>query len=208
MMVKVCGMREAQNIAEVARLEPDFMGFIFYERSPRYAGEMPPESLDVLPPETQRVGVFVNASEEYILATTHRYTLDFVQLHGAESPEMCADLRAKGLGVIKAFGIASREDVESAATYNGTCDYYIFDTASATHGGTGRKFDHTLLASYRGSTPFLLSGGLGLEDAIHLTAPHPLCVGFDINSRFETAPGIKDPEAIEQFIKTIKNRTI
>jgi phosphoribosylanthranilate isomerase len=209
MLIKVCGMREAQNISEVARLAPDFMGFIFYERSPRYAGEMPPETLDALPSATKRVGVFVNAPKERILDAANRYALDLVQLHGAEPPEMCAALRAGGIGVIKAFGIGSREDVERAAEYEGTCDYYIFDTADASHGGTGRKFDHSLLAAYGGSTSYLLSGGLGPEDAPLFAAAaykNPHCAGVDVNSRFETAPGTKDPEAIKQFMKTVKTR--
>jgi phosphoribosylanthranilate isomerase len=209
MKIKVCGMREAANIAEVAPLSPDFMGFIFYERSPRYAGGMPPRALDALPPQTKRVGVFVDAPEERVLETARRYSLDLVQLHGSEPPEMCAALRAGGIGVIKAFGIGSREDVERAAAYEGTCDYYIFDTADTSHGGTGRKFDHSLLESYSGPTPYLLSGGLGPEDAPALATAarkNTLCAGFDVNSRFETAPGTKDPDAIEQFMGTIKNR--
>jgi phosphoribosylanthranilate isomerase len=209
MKIKLCGMREAANIAEVARLAPDFMGFIFYEPSPRYAGEMPPEALDALLPATKRVGVFVNAPKEQILETAQKYALDLVQLHGVEPPEMCAALRAGGLGVIKAFGIGRADDVRHAAAYDGTCDYYVFDTAAgAAHGGTGRKFDHSLLRSYSGNTPYLLSGGLGPEDTPALASAackDPRCVGVDINSRFETAPGTKDHETIKQFMKTIKH---
>lgn len=198
-------MREAQNIAEVARLAPDLMGFIFYEPSPRYAGAMPPEALDALSPQTKRVGVFVDAAHAAILDVAHRFALDLVQLHGAETPEMCVELR-RSFGVIKAFGVASCEDVERTAAYEGSCDYYIFDTAAPAHGGTGRKFDHSLLGSYRGDTPWLLSGGLGPDDAAHLASNIPaLCAGFDINSRFETAPGMKNPEEIKQFMKTVKN---
>jgi phosphoribosylanthranilate isomerase len=209
MLIKVCGMRRERNIAEVALSAPDLMGFIFYDRSPRYAGEMPPRALDTLSPATKRVGVFVDAPKERILEIARKYALDLVQLHGAESPEMCSALRAEGLGVIKAFGIGSREGVERAAAYEGTCDYYVFDTAGAEHGGTGRKFDHSLLTAYSGSTPWLLSGGLGPEEAPALALfarKNPRCAGFDINSRFETAPGTKDPEAIKQFMKTIKNQ--
>ena len=202
MTVKVCGMREAGNIAEVARLAPDFMGFIFYEPSPRNACGMPPEALDALSPETKRVGVFVDAPKEHVLAIAQKYALDLVQLHGSESPEMCAELRLS-LGVAKAFGIGSLEDVARTAAYEGTCDLYVFDTAASTHGGTGRKFDHSLLVSYEGNTPYLLSGGIGPEDTA--AAPSdPRCAGFDINSRFETAPGIKDPEAIAKFMQTVK----
>ncbi len=204
MKIKVCGMREAGNIAEVAKLTPDFMGFIFYEHSPRYVGDLQPETLTPLSPHTKRVGVFVNAPREYILEMVRKYRLDFVQLHGMETPEMCAELQ-RHVGVIKAFGVGDVSDVERAAAYEGTCDYYIFDTRSTAHGGTGRKFDHTLLAAYEGHTPYLLSGGLKPEDATALAMQEDLhCAGFDINSRFETAPGVKDPEAIKQFLKTIK----
>ena len=194
MKIKVCGMREQQNIAEVARLAPDMMGFIFYEPSPRNACATPPESLDSLLSTTRRVGVFVDAPREEILATARRYGLHFVQLHGSESPEMCAGLHDEGLGVIKAFGIATRDDVARTAAYEGTCDLYVFDTSSENHGGTGRKFDHTLTEAYHGATPFLLSGGLGPDDAEQLAGlRHPSCAGFDINSRFETSPGVKNP---------------
>jgi phosphoribosylanthranilate isomerase len=209
MKIKVCGMREERNIADVARLTPDFMGFIFYEPSPRHAGEMPPEALDSLSPATKRVGVFVNAPMDRILDAVRRYTLDLVQLHGSEPPEMCAALRANRTGVIKAFGIGGPGDVERAAAYDGTCDLYIFDTAAAAHGGTGRKFDHSLLESYRGDTPYMLSGGLGPDDAPTLASfvrKNPRCVGFDINSRFETTPGAKDPATIKQFMETIKRQ--
>ncbi len=206
MLIKVCGMRGPQNIAEVARLVPDMMGFIFYDRSPRNACSTPPDALDALAPGTKRVGVFVDAPMGQILETARRYRLDLVQLHGDETPAVCAELRDRGLGVIKAFGIASADDVERTAAYEGTCDYYVFDTADASHGGTGRKFDHSLLAAYKGSTPYLLSGGLAPEDAEDLAAslPCPRQTGFDINSRFETAPGLKNPETIEHFIKTIR----
>ncbi len=206
-MIKVCGMREPQNIEAVARLAPDMVGFIFYECSPRYAGGLPTDALDTMLPATRRVGVFVDVSQDYILETVRKYRLDFVQLHGAETPEMCARLKKAGHGVIKAFGVASREDVEHATTYEGVCDYFLFDTRSAAHGGTGRPFDHSLLNAYTGRTPYLLSGGLASEDAPRLASPkNPLCAGFDINSRFETAPGIKDPEAIKIFMETIKNQ--
>ena len=205
MKIKVCGMREAQNIAEVAQIAPDFMGFVFYKHSRRYAGGMAPEALAVLSPDTRRVGVFVNELRERVVATALRYGLDFVQLHGAETPDMCAGLRSEGLGVIKAFGVAAAADVARAADFEGSCDLYLFDTAGTGHGGTGRKFDHSLLEAYTGLTPYLLSGGLGPDDACALARPaNPLCMGFDINSRFETAPGIKNPEAIKTFIEIIK----
>jgi len=206
MRVKVCGMREARNIAEIAGLTPDYMGFIFYEGSPRFAGSLAPEALDILSPTTKRVGVFVNAPIDYILKTTERYGLNLVQLHGAESPEFCAALRKK-TGIIKAFGIGTADDFQNVEQYEGSCDYYIFDTKTSNHGGSGCKFDHNLLHKYTGRTPYLLSGGLAAEDAnLLLALKDDRCIGFDINSRFETAPGIKDPLQVKIFIKTIKNR--
>ena len=210
MMVKVCGMRDAQNIAAIARLTPapDMMGFIFHAPSPRNVCSMLPEALKALPSGIKRVGVFVDAPIERILETAYRYGLDLVQLHGEETPEICAELRGLGLGVIKAFGVALREDVDRTAEYENTCDLYIFDTRTTNHGGSGVKFDHALLENYRGTTPYLLSGGLGPDDAEHLAAArYPFCVGFDINSCFETLPGVKEPAAIEKFIKTIKTQT-
>ncbi len=220
MKIKVCGMRDAANIAAVAHLDPapDMMGFIFYAPSPRNACTTPPEALDALPSATRRVGVFVDAPADEILATARRFKLNAVQLHGTEPPAMCTRLRGEGLGVMKTFGIATAADVARTAPYEGTCDLYVFDTRvpdaapGTTHGGTGRKFDHRLLEAYQGTTPFLLSGGLGPEDALNalnaeqLTATrHPLCAGIDINSRFESAPGVKNPATIQQFLKNFKN---
>ena len=208
MKVKVCGMREAQNIAEVAELLPDFMGFIFYAGSPRFAGTLAPESLNILSPETKRVGVFVNAQEGYMLETIEKYGLDLAQLHGTESPKLCAALR-KRTGIIKAFGIGGKEDFEPVKQYEGYCDYYIFDTKTPVYGGAGHPFDHRLLKVYAGETPYLLSGGLALEEAKALASfESNRCIGFDINSRFETAPGRKDPLQIKLFMNTIKNLRI
>lgn len=205
MKVKVCGMRSPQNIADVAVLRPDYMGFIFYEKSPRYAGDLSPDVLDILPASTARVGVFVDADERYIREIVVRYDLDLVQLHGAESPLLCARLR-DATGVIKAFGIGGEQDFENVKAYEGSCDYYLFDTKVPTHGGSGRKFDHRLLSAYEGQTPYLLSGGLGPDDASSLrTFDDARCAGLDINSRFETGPGIKDASAVKTFIETIKN---
>lgn len=198
-------MREARNIADIARLEPDFMGFIFYERSPRFAGGMEAASLDVIPPTVGRVGVFVDASEAYIRETARKFNLGFVQLHGAEPPGLCARLRGE-FGIIKAFGIGSARDLARTADYDGVCDYYLFDTLTAAHGGSGRRFDHTILASYGGCTPYIISGGLCADDAVRLAPSGDVrCVGLDINSRFESAPGVKDPARVGKFIETIKN---
>lgn len=208
MKVKVCGMRYDGNIVQIARFKPDFMGFIFYDRSPRYAGDITAETLDILPNETKRVGVFVDAPEDYIRATAVKYKLDYVQLHGSEPPAVCNSLR-RDFKVIKAFGISTATDFEQITAYETTCDLYVFDTKTPTHGGSGRKFDHSLLSIYKGGTPYLLSGGISPDDAqLEGAFANSLCVGFDINSRFETQPGMKDTAMVKKFIETIKGQNM
>jgi phosphoribosylanthranilate isomerase len=205
MKIKVCGMRDPLNIAQIALLKPDYMGFIFYARSPRFVGDLPPEALDGLTPDIRRIGVFVNAPEAYMLGMAERYRLDEVQLHGGESPDLCARMRQK-YPVIKAFGVASEVDMRLAEDYTGACDLFLFDTKTPTHGGSGQAFDHSILSAYAGTIPYLLSGGIGEADAASLKNWHDdRCVGVDINSRFESAPGVKVAEAVERFITTLRN---
>jgi phosphoribosylanthranilate isomerase len=205
MKIKICGMRDAGNIAAVGRFRPDYMGFIFYEKSPRFAGDLDPEVLDALPEGVRRVGVFVDAPEEFVRLTAGRYRLDLIQLHGDETPEYCRTLRRQ-IPVVKAFGVADAGDLERAAAYENACDYFLFDTKTPGRGGAGTKFDHCLLAGYRGSTPYFLSGGIGPGDA-HLlpSVGDPRCVAVDVNSRFETAPAIKDAESVGRFIREIRD---
>jgi phosphoribosylanthranilate isomerase len=200
--IKVCGMRNIVNIAEIAMLNPDYMGFVFYERSPRFAGDINQAILNVLSSKTSSVGVFVNAKIEYVVELAEHYRLKILQLHGDETPEYCAELKAKyKCEMIKAFGIKSEDDFSKTYDYKQVCDYFLFDTKTELHGGSGKKFDHILLNSYKGKTPFFLSGGIGLQDAENiLTNRHKLCIGVDINSRFEISPGIKNTEQVKQFI--------
>lgn len=202
MKIKVCGMREPENIAAVGRLPIDYMGFIFYPPSPRYAGSLAPDVLpQALPGRVKRVGVFVNEEVETVQATAARYGLHAVQLHGSEQPGECAALRASGLEVIKAFSIAGADDLEACTLYEGTCDYFLFDTKTPLYGGSGRQYDWNLLACYVGPTPFLLSGGIGEGDALRLgTFSHPCCTGIDLNSRFEQLPGLKDASRLHAFL--------
>jgi phosphoribosylanthranilate isomerase len=204
MKIKVCGMREAGNIAEVARLQPDYMGFIFYERSPRFAGSLPPEALDALSAKTLRVGVFVNAARAYIAAQAVRYRLDLLQLHGDETPADCAWLKS-GYGIIKAFGVQSAADFAATHRYEGVCDYFLFDTKTTLRGGSGRKFDHRLLASYHSQTPFFLSGGIAPADVAGIAALRlPRCEAIDVNSRFELSPGVKNAVEVGKLIDAIR----
>lgn len=212
MRVKVCGMRSPLNIQAVAQLEIDWMGFIFYERSPRaIAADTPPEALQ-LPGgrRIRRVGVFVDASAERIIATCGRYGLDVVQLHGHESPELCHTLQKRGFGVIKAFPIGDDPaDLAATAAYEGRVDYFLFDTRCAGYGGSGRPFDWSLLRRYEGETPFLLSGGLRPESLEALrTFQHPRLAGIDLNSGFESAPGVKDEQLLRTFIEQLKQQTL
>jgi phosphoribosylanthranilate isomerase len=207
--VKVCGMLNVLNIAEIAMLNPDYMGFIFYERSPRFAGDLNQAILNVLSPKTSSVGVFVNAKVEYVTELAEHYRLKVLQFHGNETPEYCAELKVKyNCEIIKAFGIKSEDDFEKTLGYEQICDYFLFDTKTELHGGSGKKFDHNLLNSYKGKTPFFLSGGIALQDAENLLANrHNLCVGVDINSRFEISPGIKNTEQVKQFIDFFRINT-
>ena len=197
--VKVCGMREAENIREVEALGVDLMGFIFWPKSSRYVSERP----DYLPTKCKRVGVFVDEDIEKVKHIADDYALGYIQLHGHESPEYCVLL--KGHKLIKAFNIATKEDLEATKPYEGLVDYFLFDTKGKSVGGNGEKFDWTVLEAYQGNTPFLLSGGIGPDDAERVKAiNHPKCIGIDLNSRFETAPAIKDVNKLKEFIKTVR----
>ena len=198
MMVKVCGMRDAENIREVEALGIDLMGFIFWPKSSRYVSERPA----YLPTNCKRVGVFVDEDIETVKRITEDYALDFIQLHGHESRAYCAQL--KGLKLIKAFNIATTEEFKQTEPYTGIVDYFLFDTKGKSVGGNGEKFDWSVLSAYDGETPFLLSGGIGPDDAGRVkTFRHPKCLGIDLNSRFEQAPGLKDIYKLKDFIKEL-----
>lgn len=200
-LIKVCGMTEAENIRSVEQQGVDMIGFIFYPPSPRYLSKIP----GYLPVRAKRVGVFVNESRESILTCARRFGLDYLQLHGAESPEYCRSLRVGGLHLIKAFSVSRPEDLLVTSAYDGLCDYYLFDAQTPGYGGSGNRFDWNLLCRYGGSTPFLLSGGIHPYSADAVKEfRHPRFAGIDLNSRFETAPGIKDVERIGKFLKEFK----
>lgn len=194
-------MLDEQNIRAVEALGADWMGFIFYPHSKRYVGRQ----LTYLPQHAKKVGVFVNETIETILQKVEEYRLDIVQLHGDESPQLCQQLRQHNIQVMKAFGISNRLPTDIIAKYEGVCHYYLFDTQTTNYGGSGRKYDWSILQKYRGSTPFLLSGGIGLDDVEAIKAfSNPMCIGVDINSKFELSPANKDIQSIQQFIKSLK----
>ena len=226
-LIKVCGMRDADNIREVEALFsqrsivngqrsmvngqwPTFlMGFIFWPKSKRYVSEKPA----YLPTKCKRVGVFVDASIADIMQRVRDYSLDFVQLHGHETPDFIRQLTCHlslvtyHLSLIKAFNIATAEDLEATKPYEGIVDYFLFDTKATLPGGSGQQFDWSILDGYHGVTPFLLSGGIGPEDTERVkTYYHPKCAGIDLNSRFELAPALKDVSALSRFLHEISEK--
>jgi len=224
-LIKVCGMRDAENIREVEQLSKelsiinsqlsiDLMGFIFWPKSSRYVSERPA----YLPTQCKRVGVFVDENPETIKKIAEDYALDIIQLHGTESPDFVRRLPSvygDSVAVIKAFNIATTEDLDATKPYEGLVDYFLFDTratmpagspaGSVLPGGTGAQFDWSVLADYVGETPFLLSGGIGPDDADRVRAfHHPKCIGIDLNSKFEVSPALKDVEKLKRFLENVK----
>ena len=204
MIIKVCGMREPENIRAVERTGIDWMGFIFWPRSGRYVSAPP----SYLPQKAKRVGVFVDADADTVKRHVADCALDIVQLHGHESPEYLRSLRSvfsgSALLFIKAFSIADDKDLRRTAAYEGIADYFLFDTKTPLPGGSGMKFDWSVLSAYTGRTPFLLSGGIGPDDAPRVRSfKHEKLAGIDLNSRFETAPAMKDANRIARFLSQL-----
>lgn len=234
MKVKVCGMRNADNVRQVAELGVDMMGFIFYPKSPRCFKEVDEENFFVLPrtdadEHVKRVGVFVDDEFPNIETQILRLGLDAVQFHGNESPEFIKEFQemnkdflfnyikpwldkhglpfhTKPFSIIKAISVSTAEDVLKYKDYVGAVDLFLFDTKCKTVGGSGQQFDWSVLQAYDGDTPFLLSGGIGPDDAERIKEfHHPKCIGIDLNSKFEIEPGLKDVEKLKNFIEAIKS---
>lgn len=203
--IKVCGMRGPDNIADVAKVMPDYMGFIFYPRSPRYCGFLELERKVVLPEGIEPVAVTVNMEDEELMAIASRCGITTFQLHGNESPEDCRRLHDKGFRVWKAFQIDTDESLSLIGDYEGTVDIALLDTSAKGYGGSGRKFNWKILDGYRANLDFILSGGIGENDADAVIAlRHPRLSGVDLNSRFETVPGVKDVARLSRFIDTVR----
>ena len=204
MKVKVCGMKDAGNVASVASLKPDYMGFIFYKPSPRCCQPLDPAVVKSLPEGIEPVMVCVDMPEEEILKNVERYGFKTVQLHGHEEPELCFSLRSRGLKVVKALGMRSVESLDILRDFEGAVDLFLLDTMCATKGGSGRKFDWSILDAYDLDTDFWLSGGIGPQDGEAIrNIHHPHFKGIDLNSRFETAPGIKDADLLSTFFNVL-----
>ncbi|TDG36523.1 phosphoribosylanthranilate isomerase [Pedobacter changchengzhani] len=201
--LKVCGMKFASNIAAVADLAPDYLGFIFYEKSPRFISDVSAELIKYVPAEIKTVGVFVDEDLLKVKEKVNLLNLKAVQLHGKESPAYCIELKASfsHLEVIKAFGIDENFDFSILDEYVNGVDYFLFDTKTATHGGSGKTFSWQILTKYTLAKPYFLSGGIDLEQIIAIAEIEDARLyALDINSRFETAPGLKDVARIEKFI--------
>lgn len=204
MRIKVCGMKYPENIKELVNLPIDMMGLIFYEKTKRYAGNLPAKELRIVPSNIQKVGVFVNASKGDIFEKIKEYDLQIIQLHGDESPGFCKEIKKTGVKIIKSFSIEGIDDFEKLHVYENACDYFLFDTKTPLYGGSGNKFDWEMLSSYNGRTPFILSGGIGLEDVESIKKlQNSRLYGIDLNSRFETNPGEKDIEKLREFLTSM-----
>lgn len=203
--LKICGMKDPENIQEIAALSPDFLGFIFWEPSRRFCDL---ETLPDLPENIQKVGVFVNPGLMEVFLTAKNKQLDYIQLHGKEKPEFCKKLKKLGLKLIKAFSIDETFDFKTMKKYSDVVDYFLLDTKGKNPGGNGITFNWKLLEQYSYDKPYFLSGGIGLEQTAQLqeflkTKAAQHCFAIDINSRFETAPGIKNVEQLNQFQQQI-----
>jgi phosphoribosylanthranilate isomerase len=207
MKVKVCGITSFEQMQQLQNLGADYAGMIFYEKSKRFVGDLAEsEKQKIKSLEIKKVGVFVNADYEAILKAISDYGLHAVQLHGDETDEICLELMDKAK-VIKVFRIAGETDVDTVAElFNPVCHYFLFDTDTTQYGGSGQQFDWAVLEKAAINKPFFLSGGIGLEDVENVKAfHHPFLHAVDVNSRLETAPGVKDMVKVEQFIKAINH---
>ena len=203
-------MRDPENIRAVEALGVDWTGFIFWQKSSRYVSERPA----YLPTKVKRVGVFVDADTQEVEQKVKDYGLDIIQLHGQESPDYVRQLTSvcgDSIATIKAFNIATADDLEQTNAYNCIVDYFLFDTKAKMVGGNGTKFDWSVLSAYDGNTPYILSGGIGPDDAERIhnwfsagsNSAAAKCIGIDLNSRFELAPALKDTDALRIFLSQL-----
>jgi len=198
MKLKVCGMKH--NTLEVAALQPDYLGFIFHEDSPRNFDNDIPK----LPENIKKVGVFVDKTVEFIAGQIEKHQLDAVQLHGHESPEVCKLLKSANVEIIKVFSIKNEFDFSVLAPYEDVCDYFLFDTKGKLPGGNGYTFDWSVLNDYPSTKSFFLSGGIGLDQLENIkefknSPASTYCYALDVNSKFEIEPGLKDIEELKKF---------
>jgi phosphoribosylanthranilate isomerase len=204
--IKVCGMRQLEQMKELEDLHVDLLGMIFYEKSPRYVQFDKGQRLLLRTIETPKVGVFVNEQIDRIQRIVSDYKLDFVQLHGGEVPEYCQELKKsiKETRIIKVFSVTEEMDFGPCKDFMDSADLFLFDTSSPNYGGSGRKFSWELLSKYQLDKPFFLSGGLRLGDEEVVNRfNHKQLLGLDLNSGFEIEPADKNLASIAQFIKKV-----
>ena len=203
--IKICGMKYPDNILEVGSLLPDYMGFIFWEKSARYFDGQLPD----LPQSIKKTGVFVNASQEEIAAKVTQYNLQAVQLHGQESVEFCQELKnklVKSIEIINVFSVDETFDFDQLQPFETVCDYFLFDTKGKLPGGNGTTFDWKVLENYPSKKPFFLSGGIGLDeiDLVNEIVKTNLPIyAIDVNSKFEIEAGLKNSKLLDRFKQKI-----
>ncbi len=201
--IKVCGMRHTDNRREVEKLDVEMLGYIFYKPSKRYVGDEPEPGL--FESGKPKVGVFVDENAFAILSLAKKYGLDFIQLHGKENPKTCGMLKKQGLKIIKAFAVDDKFKFEKTQAFEKVVDYFLFDTKTKLHGGSGKKFNWEILDNYKGHRPYFLSGGIGPQDVDDIKkVKHPKLTGVDLNSGFEDEPGLKNTEKLKTFIEEIR----
>ncbi|MEQ6125357.1 phosphoribosylanthranilate isomerase [Pseudotenacibaculum sp. MALMAid0570] len=205
MKLKVCGMKYVENLQSVAQLQPDYLGFIFYEQSPRNFEGVIPE----IPKTIKKTGVFVNEFIEILVSLVQEYKLEAIQLHGDETIEYIQEIKShlKNVEIIKVFGIKDDFDFSILESYKDEVDYFLFDTKGKERGGNGVKFDWLVLKKYPYQKPFFLSGGIGPNDIEEIkkikNSGLPIHT-VDINSRFEIEPGVKNIKLIKKFKNEFK----
>lgn len=199
-------MTSVENIQQVAELQPDYLGFIFYEKSPRNFEGIIPE----LPSEIKKVGVFVNEYVEIVVSLIEEYRLDVVQLHGDETIDYIKELKQylPKVEIIKVFGIKDEFNFEILKPYEEEIDYFLFDTKGKERGGNGEVFNWGILKNYNSTKPYFLSGGIGLAEVAELQSffkrkESQYCHVIDVNSKFETKPGVKSVEKLKKLKKNI-----
>ncbi|ENI5844843.1 phosphoribosylanthranilate isomerase [Flavobacterium psychrophilum] len=195
MKLKICGMKYPENILEVSTLLPDYLGFIFWEKSSRYFDLEIPK----IPESIKKVGVFVNANLEEILLKIKKYNLNLVQLHGNESPEFCKELKKSTIKIIKVFSVNDDFNFSALEPFEAVCDYFLFDTKGKLPGGNGITFNWQILQKHKSTKPFFLSGGIGLDDIKNIKKLNLPIYAIDVNSKFEIEAGLKNIELLKSF---------
>ncbi|BAU54189.1 phosphoribosylanthranilate isomerase [Mucilaginibacter gotjawali] len=208
MKIKVCGLKVPGNIKAVAALNPDYAGFIFYGPSPRFINGLTLDALSQVPSYINKTAVFVNESKEKVSELIDQYHFDAIQLHGDETPDFAGYFKGK-VTVLKAFGVNEDFDFSRLDEFKNSVDFFLFDTKTPMHGGSGKTFNWNILDGYKLEIPFFLSGGLSLENIEEVkNICHPQFYGVDLNSKFEIEPGIKDISKLAKAFDIIKQKPI